>query len=168
MQLALSTTITPPSIPVRGELSGNLRQGFATKNPGWNPGSNVVNSTTAIGFWPSLFLEGIRQSHSARYYNPLSGRFMSRDPNDSCGCNLRNPIAKDKYIYGEDDPVDLFDPTGRAAAPLPIPPEPEPEPQPKRYGGLEYLVIVEWLQLPRRPYLMMRSQPAGDSCAERS
>jgi hypothetical protein len=45
MQLALSSTFAPTSIPVWDELSGNLRQGFTTKNQDWNPGSNAVNST---------------------------------------------------------------------------------------------------------------------------
>ena len=111
MQLALSTTIAPPPLPVWDELSGNLRQGFTTKNQGWNPGPNVVNSTTAIGFWPSLFLEGFRQSHSARYYNPLTGRFMSRDPEDG---DPTDPATLHKYLYAGGDPVDGWDPTGRA------------------------------------------------------
>jgi RHS repeat-associated protein len=111
MQVSLSTTFTPPSIPVWDELSGNLRLGFTTKNQDWNPGPTVVNSTTAIGFWPSLFLEDVRQSHSARYYNPITGRFMSRDPND--GGHLSDPRSLHKYLYASGDPTDRLDPSGR-------------------------------------------------------
>ncbi|HEY2472894.1 MAG TPA: RHS repeat-associated core domain-containing protein [Terracidiphilus sp.] len=110
MQLALSTTIAPPSIPVWDELSGNLRQGFTRKNQAWNPGPNVVNSTTAIGLRASLFLEGFGQSHSARYYNPLTGRFMSRDPEDG---KITVPGSLHKYLYAGAEPVDWMDPTGR-------------------------------------------------------
>jgi RHS repeat-associated protein len=117
MQLALSTTFAPPSIPVWDELSGNLRQGFTTKNQDWNPGPNVVNSTSAIGFWPSLFLDGVRQSHSARYYNPLTGRFMSRDPNEPqlIGPDKMpiDPKKLHKYLYAGGDPINNIDPSGR-------------------------------------------------------
>jgi RHS repeat-associated protein len=47
----------------------------------------------------------------ARYYNPLTGRFMSRDPNDP---NQRDPKSLHKYLYAGGDPVDAIDPTGRA------------------------------------------------------
>ena len=111
MQLALSAPSVPPFVPVWAELSGNLRQGFATKNQAWNPGPNVVNSTTAIGFLPSLFLEAVRQSHRARYYNPATGRFMSRDPENGI---LKDPASLHKYLYANGDPADLIDPAGRA------------------------------------------------------
>lgn len=117
MQLALSTTITPQPIPVWDELGGNLRQGFTTKNQAWNPGPNAANSTTAIGLRASLFLEGIRQSYSARFYNPITGRFMSRDPKDPRSFdpagNPIDPKAMHKYLYANGDPVNGLDPTGR-------------------------------------------------------
>jgi RHS repeat-associated protein len=46
----------------------------------------------------------------ARYYNPLTGRFMSRDPEDG---NPINPATLHKYIYAGSDPVKYVDPTGR-------------------------------------------------------
>jgi RHS repeat-associated protein len=46
----------------------------------------------------------------ARYYNPLTGRFMSRDPEDG---NLTDPKSLHKYLYADGDPVNGFDPTGR-------------------------------------------------------
>ena len=49
----------------------------------------------------------------ARYYNPLTGRFMSRDPEDGIDTD---PGTLHKYIYAKGDPVNLADPTGKAAA----------------------------------------------------
>ncbi len=46
----------------------------------------------------------------ARYYNPLSGRFMSRDPYDG---NTIIPISLHKYLYGSGNPVNHVDPRGR-------------------------------------------------------
>ena len=57
-------------------------------------------------FDPDLALYYLR----ARYYNPLSGRFMSRDPNKG---NLFDPRSLRKYLYAGGDPVNLLDPTGR-------------------------------------------------------
>jgi len=57
-------------------------------------------------FDPDLGLYYLR----ARYYNPATGRFMSRDPEDG---TLRMPITLHKYLYADGDPVDGFDPTGR-------------------------------------------------------
>jgi RHS repeat-associated protein len=47
----------------------------------------------------------------ARYYNPLTGRFMSRDPEDG---KIKIPATSHKYLYAEGDPIDAVDPTGRA------------------------------------------------------
>jgi RHS repeat-associated protein len=46
----------------------------------------------------------------ARYYNPLTGRFMSRDPEDGIPTD---PKTLHKYIYAGGDPVNALDPTGR-------------------------------------------------------
>jgi RHS repeat-associated protein len=57
----------------------------------------------------------------ARYYNPLTGRFMSRDPNDP---QLRNsdgiptdPRYLHKYLYANGDPINGIDPSGRGPLP---------------------------------------------------
>ena len=47
----------------------------------------------------------------ARYYNPNTGRFMSRDPEDGYAMN---PASLHKYLYAGGDPVNMLDPTGRA------------------------------------------------------
>jgi RHS repeat-associated protein len=49
----------------------------------------------------------------ARYYNPATGRFMSRDPEN---VDLTDPGSLHRYLYAKGDPVNLADPTGRAAA----------------------------------------------------
>ena len=47
----------------------------------------------------------------ARYYNPNTGRFMSRDPLNG---NRRSPASLHKYIYARGNPVNRIDPSGRA------------------------------------------------------
>jgi RHS repeat-associated protein len=47
----------------------------------------------------------------ARYYNPATGRFMSRDPEDG---ERTDPASLHKYLYAGGDPVNAMDPTGRA------------------------------------------------------
>ena len=47
----------------------------------------------------------------ARYYNPLTGRFMSRDPEAG---QPADPKTLHKYLYAGGDPVDRIDPSGRA------------------------------------------------------
>jgi len=48
----------------------------------------------------------------ARYYNPTTGRFMSRDPEDG---NRLDPQSFHKYLYAGGDPVNSIDPSGRAS-----------------------------------------------------
>jgi RHS repeat-associated protein len=45
----------------------------------------------------------------ARYYNPQTGRFLSRDPEDG---NPRDPRSLHKYLYAEGDPINGIDPRG--------------------------------------------------------
>jgi RHS repeat-associated protein len=53
---------------------------------------------------------GVRKTYSARYYNPNTGRFMSRDPSNGYS---RDPKSLHKYLYAGGDPANLIDPTGR-------------------------------------------------------
>jgi RHS repeat-associated protein len=48
----------------------------------------------------------------ARYYNPTTGRLMSRDPYDG---NKIIPISLHKYLYAGSNPVNYVDPRGREA-----------------------------------------------------
>jgi RHS repeat-associated protein len=56
---------------------------------------------------PDLSLYYLR----ARYYNPVTGRLLSRGPEDGFS---QDPPSLHKYLYAEGDPVDMIDPTGRA------------------------------------------------------
>ncbi|HVU48662.1 MAG TPA: RHS repeat-associated core domain-containing protein [Terracidiphilus sp.] len=46
----------------------------------------------------------------ARYYNPLTGRFLSRDPETG---KLKVPASLHKYLYADGDPINGVDPSGR-------------------------------------------------------
>ena len=46
----------------------------------------------------------------ARYYNPATGRFLSRDPLNG---NAFDPKTLHKYLYAGGDPVNATDPTGK-------------------------------------------------------
>jgi RHS repeat-associated protein len=46
----------------------------------------------------------------ARYYNPATGRFLSRDPLDG---DPTDPQSLHKYLYAGGDPVNRIDPSGR-------------------------------------------------------
>jgi RHS repeat-associated protein len=61
---------------------------------------------------PDLSLYYLR----ARYMNPLTGRFLSRDPEDG---DPASPASLHKYLYTEADPVNLVDPSGRATVEIP-------------------------------------------------
>ena len=52
----------------------------------------------------------------ARYMNPLTGRFVNRDPENGI---VTDPKTLHKYIYAGGDPVNAWDPTGRNTAVLP-------------------------------------------------
>jgi RHS repeat-associated protein len=48
----------------------------------------------------------------ARYYNPNTGRFLSRDPDDG---KFWDPKTLHKYLYANGDPINQSDPSGRGA-----------------------------------------------------
>jgi RHS repeat-associated protein len=58
----------------------------------------------------------------ARYFDPLSGRFLTQDPENG---DPTDPISLHRYLYAASDPVAKYDPSGRATlSPAPIaPPE---------------------------------------------
>jgi RHS repeat-associated protein len=49
--------------------------------------------------------------YRARYYNSLTGRFLSRDPEAG---KPADPKTLHKYLYAGGDPVNRIDPSGRA------------------------------------------------------
>ena len=77
---------------------------------------NLLNST---GTTPNSYLYRGEQYDTnlnlyylrARYYNPQTDRFMSRDPED--GITI-DPKTLHKYVYAGGDPVNAMDPRGRA------------------------------------------------------
>ena len=83
------------------------------------------NSFTVTGTTPNNYLYRGEQYDSdlglyylsARYYNPLTGRFVSRDPNDPGSTDpLGVPVdlrAFHKYLYAGGNPVNWIDPSGR-------------------------------------------------------
>ena len=76
------------------------------------------NSFTVTGTTPNNYLYRGEQYDSdlglyylrARYYNPNSGRFMSRDPEDG---KAKDPKTLHKYLYAGGDPINAVDPTGK-------------------------------------------------------
>ena len=75
-----------------------------------NPASNgTPNNYLYRGeqYDPDLSLYYLR----ARYYNPITGRFMSRDPENGM---VKDPRTLHKYLYASGDPVNRADPSGRA------------------------------------------------------
>ena len=99
---------------------GTVRQltnsaGTITDTYDFDSFGNKINST---GTTPNNYLYRGEQYDSdlglyylrARYYNPATGRFMSRDPEDG---NPYDPKSLHKYLYSGGDPVNAVDPTGR-------------------------------------------------------
>jgi len=93
------------------QLSEKPHQGFETRKTTGKPGSNSCNFTVALGLRATVVENGVRETYSARYYNPSTGRFLSRDPLDG---DPTDPQSLHKYLYAGGDPVNRIDPSGRA------------------------------------------------------
>jgi RHS repeat-associated protein len=110
----------------------------------WGNAVNTTGSTPNVylyrgeQFDPDLGLYYLR----ARYFNPASGRFLSRDPEAG---RSQSPITLHKYLYGNGDPVGNGDPSGMDTMPMPWPvPQPAPAPQTKNPGRSmsEYVMLA--------------------------
>jgi len=112
MQPAPSTSLAPPSIPAMRQLSEKPRQGFETRKTARKPGPSSCNFKVTLGLRATVVGNGVRETYSARYYNPATGRFLSRDPLDG---DPMDPKGLHKYLYANGDPVDSIDPTGQGA-----------------------------------------------------
>ena len=99
-----------PPLAVMPQLSEKPHQGFETRKTTGKPGSNSCNFTVALGLRATVVENGVRETYSARYYNPNTGRFMSRDPFDGY---IDVPVTLHKYLYAGSDPVNRRDPSGR-------------------------------------------------------
>ena len=73
-------------------------------------GFAVCNSTTALGLRTGWVENRGGAYRWARYYNSLTGRFLSRDPEAG---KPADPKSLHKYLYAGGDPVNAIDPTGR-------------------------------------------------------
>ncbi len=91
--------------------------GTVTDTYDYDAWGNAVNTT---GSTPNVYLYRGEQYDSdlslyylrARYLNPLTGRFLSRDPGQG---NAFEPASQQKYLYADGDPVDQMDPSGWAS-----------------------------------------------------
>ena len=78
----------------------------------WGNAVNVVGSTPNVyryvgeQYDPDLGLYYLR----ARYFNPLTGRFLTRDPVEG---ELKDPATFHKYLYVGGDPINYVDPSGQ-------------------------------------------------------
>ena len=128
---------------------GSVRQltnsaGTVTNTYEYDAFGNEVNHT---GTTPNNYLYRGEQYDSdlglyylrARYYDPLTGRFLSRDPADG---DSENPSTLHKYLYAGGDPVNGWDPTGWNTAVLPAPAGPV------RIGpAIEYAAVIGIISL---------------------
>ena len=111
MNPAPSPAFYEPPLAAKPQLREKPHQGLPSKNPTWNQGPNVCNFTVTLGLRATVVENGVRETYSARYYNPNTGRFMSRDPEDG---KAADPKSLHKYLYAGGDPVNGWDPTGRS------------------------------------------------------
>jgi RHS repeat-associated protein len=80
----------------------------------WGNAINVTGST------PNVYLYRGEQYDSdlslyylrARYYNPMTGRFLTLDPAEGV---IGSPFSLHKYLYADGDSVNRVDPSGRGA-----------------------------------------------------
>jgi len=101
-----------PPLAAMPQLSEKPRHGFETWKTEAKPRSSSCNFTVTLGLRATVVENGVRETYSARYYNPITGRFMSRDPEKG---HPTKPASLHKYLYAHGDPVNLKDPTGRDA-----------------------------------------------------
>jgi RHS repeat-associated protein len=114
----ISSTWTPSFYAYDG--GGNVRQltnpaGVITDTYEYDA---FGNSVATSGTTPNNYLYRGEQYDQdlglyylrARYYNPLTGRFMSRDPENG---NLSDQVSLHKYLYAGSNPVNYVDPRGR-------------------------------------------------------
>jgi RHS repeat-associated protein len=110
MQSAQLQALSESSLAAKPQLSEKPRQGFSTKKTASHQGPSVCNFTVTLGLQAVVVENGVRKTYSARYYNPLTGRFMSRDPLDG---QAKDPASLHKYLYANGDPINGIDPMGR-------------------------------------------------------
>jgi len=124
MQPALSARISDGFMAAIWLGGEKPHQGVSSRNQAWHPAPNVCNSTTALGLQAGCAGNRVRSFCSgeqydsdlslyylrARYYNPQTGRFLSRDPENG---KPTDPKTLHKYLYASGNPVNRIDPRGR-------------------------------------------------------
>ncbi|MEL1136603.1 RHS repeat-associated core domain-containing protein [Desulfitobacterium sp. THU1] len=81
----------------------------------------TVGGSSAVKDQPIRYASYVQDTETnlyylqARYYDPDSARFISRDPH---GGTLDNPLSQNAYAYANGDPVNNVDPDGRMATVL--------------------------------------------------
>ena len=115
----------------------------------WGASPDLINpfrTTTSYRFaGQALDVDGLYYMR-ARYYDPLVGRFLSRDP---VGTRIGNPFDQNRYTYARNNPVRYLDPSGLSTeqsarrdifnenGPIPNPtPGPNPTPTPPLPGPI--------------------------------
>ena len=98
-------------LAAKPQLREKPHQGGPSKNPAWHQGPSVCKFTVTLGLRATVVENGVGQTYSARYYNPATGRFLSRDPLDG---QAKDPASLHKYLYADGDPVNGLDRTGKA------------------------------------------------------
>ena len=125
MQPVPNTPFAPPYVPALGLRGEKPHQGVRNKNPAPYRGHNRCNFRTALGLRKGQCQNRVRSRCSgeqydpdlglyylrARCYNPATGRFLSRDPENGW---IKLPATLHKYLYASGDPVNRIDPSGRA------------------------------------------------------
>lgn len=107
-----SAVLPEPPLAAKPQLREKPHQGVPSKNPVLRQGPSVCKFTVTLGLLATVVENGVRETYSARYYNPATDRFLSRDPE---GSFLFDPASFHKYLYADGNPVNEFDPSGRAA-----------------------------------------------------
>jgi RHS repeat-associated protein len=111
-------------------LAEKPHPGVASKNRALHQGWSARNSTTALGLswsWWSGTASGAGVTYDpdlnlyylrARYFSPLTGRFLTRDPVTRCGCIgcRMDPSRLHRYLYADANPVNRLDPWGLTTA----------------------------------------------------
>jgi len=105
--------------PLHQHRDGNdITAGAVTDTYEYDAFGNLIAST---GTTPNTYLyRGERYDSDlglyylrARWFNPVTGRFMTRDPYQG---SIYDPASLHRYNYSRANPVNFIDPSGRAAA----------------------------------------------------
>ena len=95
---------------VRTEIVDNAVESLTTYDPFGNTLKQIGNSGTTYGFTGEQYDETTNMLYlRARYYNPSTHSFMSRDPWNG---DQTRPQSLNGWNYVEDNPVNLIDLTG--------------------------------------------------------